>query len=60
VKVPELGVQVEVDVEALVERIVLGPALTKTDQELITEVAKAAGLMNLVSSSSLLGTPRYV
>ncbi len=60
VSVPELGIQVAVDVDALVARIMLGPELSATEQELIADAAKAAGLVDRVTKSSLFGTPRYV
>lgn len=59
VAVPELGVEVVVDIDALVERIMLGPALPEPDRELIVQHAKRLGLGDRVVSSSLLCSPRY-
>jgi len=60
VPVPKLGVYVDVDLDVLVERIIIGPALPSPDQDAIRDATKAAGLLDRVSKSSLLGTPRYV
>lgn len=60
VTVPEHGIEVAVDVDALVERIVLGPALSEPDREMISQHAKNAGLEARLVESSLLGRPRYV
>jgi hypothetical protein len=60
VKVPELGINVSVDMAALVERIVLGPALSVPERDLIIAHAQRTGLGNRIAKSSLLGRPRYV
>lgn len=60
VKVPELGILVSVDSGALIERVMLGPALSQADRSAITECARKAGLGDRIVQSSLLGRPRYV
>ncbi len=60
VTVPEEGIEVAVDVDALVERIVLGPELSRPDRERISQRARNAGLEARLYYSSLLGRPRYV
>jgi len=60
VKVPELGIHVSVDLDALIERIMLGPALTADEGDLIISHAERTGLGSRISKSSLLGWPRYV
>jgi len=59
VPVPDLGIEVAVDVDALVERIVLGPALSTSEVETIAAHAEKAGLKKRVVKSGLLGRPRY-
>ena len=60
VEVPEEGVFVEFDLDALVESIYLGPSLPKDDAEAIRNAIKQRGLDQRIQISSLLGTPRYV
>lgn len=59
VQVPEHGVKVEFEVPQLIERIYLGQSLDEADVTAIRHAAKAHGLENRISVSSMLGTPRY-
>lgn len=58
--VPEHGVDVEVDTDALVECIVLGPQLGDADRERIGQCAAAAGLGGRLQRSVLSSRPRYI
>ena len=60
VNVPDLGIEVSVDTSALVEHIILGPALSEAEREQIVQCAGEAGLEDRLAKSSLLGCPRYV
>lgn len=60
VQVPQLGVQLSVDLHVLIERVVLGPLLDSSEIAAITAAAKTAGLADRIEKSSLLGQPRYV
>ncbi len=60
VAVPEFGVQVGFDLEALIEKIYLGPSLSKDDVEIIRAAAAKRGLTDRIRVSSMLGTPRYI
>jgi hypothetical protein len=60
VRVPELGIEVSVDLDALVERIMLGPVLSGTERDRIVQHAERVGLGDRLVVSSLLGRPRYV
>jgi len=55
----DLGIEVEVDVSRLVERIMLGPALSKDEMDIVIEQSRRAGLGDRIVKSSLLGEPRY-
>ena len=59
VKVPKLGIRVSVDVDALIEKIMLGPNLTADDCDRIISHAEKTGLGKRICKSSLLGRPRY-
>jgi hypothetical protein len=60
VAVPDQGVEVAVDVNALVDCVMLGPSLVKGQHEQIIQAAEKAGLGDRLAKSSLLGWPRYV
>lgn len=60
INVPEMGVEVSVDCEILVESVMLGPALSEGDRERIARCAQNAGWADRLIKSSLLGRPRYV
>lgn len=59
VQVPEQGIYVEVDLNVLVERIVVGPTINATERAVVEGRAVEAGLADRLYFSSLLGTPRY-
>jgi hypothetical protein len=58
--IPEGGIGVEVDLDALVEHIMLGPELSAGERELIIAKSCEIGLGNRVHKSSLLGQPRFI
>src|SRR5437016_5722970 len=57
--VPDDGIEVDVDLDALIERVMIGPELSKQDMEAAIEQTKKAGLGDRICKSSLLGTPRF-
>jgi hypothetical protein len=59
VQVPELGIYVDFDLPALIERIFLGPSLPEEDVRAVRHAAELHGLGDRVTVTSLLGTPRY-
>ena len=59
VAVPERGIEVEVDLNTLIERVVLGPALSDEERSRITGLVGAAGLAGKLVTSGMLGMPRY-
>lgn len=60
ISVPRDGILVEVDLEALIERIVLGSTTTKEERATVVEHVERAGLADRLALSTLLGTPRYI
>ena len=58
--IPEHGVDVDIDTDALVECIVLGPELAAADRERIDQCAAEAGLGGRLQRSVLSGRPRYI
>ena len=54
------GIEVAVDLDSLIEKIMLGPELTKEEQETIIEVCRKQGFGERICKSSLLGTPRFL
>lgn len=60
VEVPELGVYVDFDLPALIDRIFVGPLLPEEDVSAVRRVAELHGLGDRVRVTSLLGTPRYM
>lgn len=60
VQVPENGILVDVDLSALIERIVLGSTTTETERATVAQHVAAAGLSDRLELSTLLGQPRYV
>lgn len=60
VQVPENGILVEVDLSALIERIVLGSTTTEAERVTVAQHVEAAGLSDRLELSTLLGQPRYV
>jgi hypothetical protein len=59
VDVPEKGILVGFDRPTLIERVWLGPKMNPKDRERVTKACIAAGLGDRISTSSLLGQPRY-
>jgi hypothetical protein len=57
--VPDGGIEVDVDLDALIERVMIGPELSKDDMETVIEQTKKAGLGDRICKSSLLGEPRF-
>jgi hypothetical protein len=57
--VPERGIEVGVDLDALIERIMIGPELSIADTEIVVELTRKAGLGGRICKSSLLGEPRF-
>lgn len=60
VKVPPDGISVEVDLDMLVQRIVLGSTTSREERDIITQHAERVGLGDRLQQSTLLGRPRYV
>ena len=60
VAVPENGILVDVDLSALIERIVLGSTTTDAEQATVAQHVAAAGFSDRLELSTLLGQPRYV
>lgn len=60
VQVPPNGILVEVDLSALIDRIVLGSTTTAEEREIVTEHVSRAGLIDRLEQSTLLGKPRYI
>lgn len=56
---PDEGIEVEVDQDALIERVMIGPELLEAEMEIVIEQAKKAGLGDRICKSSLLGEPRF-
>jgi hypothetical protein len=52
-------IEVDVDLDALIERVMIGPELSKDDMEAVIEQTKKAGLGDRICKSSLLGEPLY-
>jgi hypothetical protein len=59
-EVPEGGIEVSVDLDALVEHIMLGPELSAMERDRIIAKSQEVGLGNRVRKSSLLGQPRFI
>jgi hypothetical protein len=57
---PVSGIEVDVDLGALIERIVLGPKLVPDERNLIVEATRRLGLGDRLCKSSLLGQPRFI
>jgi len=58
--VPEGGIEVPVDLDALIDHIMLGPELSVEDRDRIIASSREAGLGDRVRKSSLLGQPRLI
>jgi hypothetical protein len=55
---PDDGIEVEVKLDALIERVMVGPELSKDEMEIVIEQSKKAALGDRICKSSLLGEPR--
>ncbi len=60
VQVPADGISVEVDLDVLVERIVMGSTTSREERDLVTRHVERARLGDRLQRSTLLGCPRYV
>lgn len=60
VRVPEGGINVDVDLSVLIKRIILGSTIAETERATVAEHVAAAGLSDRLELSTLLGQPRYV
>ncbi|HEY1804868.1 MAG TPA: DUF2971 domain-containing protein [Terracidiphilus sp.] len=58
--IPEDGIEVSVDLDALIEHIMLGPELSAEDRDHIVAKSREIGLGDRVRKSSLLGQPRFI
>jgi hypothetical protein len=58
--VPAGGIEVPVDLDALIDHIMLGPELSVEDRDRIIASSREAGLGDRVRKSSLLGQPRFI
>ncbi|MFC7377690.1 DUF2971 domain-containing protein [Brevundimonas sp. GCM10030266] len=59
VQVPEQGIFVDVDLDVLAERFVVGTTINDDERSMVEERLSAAGLADRLHFSSLLGSPRY-
>jgi len=57
VDTPRDGIDVEVNLATLVDRVMLGPALSKEECDAIIQHSRNAGLGDRICKSSLLGEP---
>ncbi|TIH12745.1 DUF2971 domain-containing protein [Marinifilum sp. JC120] len=60
VDIPDEGISVDVNLEKLIDRIVLGPNLEKDTIEQIYKVANSVNLADKIEMSTLTYTPMYV
>ncbi|NEV75925.1 DUF2971 domain-containing protein [Rhodopseudomonas sp. BR0C11] len=60
VPVPEDGISISVDLEALVELIFIGPSIPPEERRRAEALIEEFGLQDRVRYSSLLGRPRYI
>ena len=60
VNVPEKGISVQLDLNELIDKIYVGPALSSDHIEKVKEACQAAGLSKEFTKSSLLGRPRFI
>ena len=58
--VPEEGVRVAIDTDALIERVVVGPQLSDAERDRIIRCAATVRLGDRVQRSVLSGRPRYI
>jgi len=60
VKVPELGIFVQVDYSQLIDEIIIGPNINSEDRETLFNVVRESGLESRIKDSCLLYKPRYI
>ena len=60
VNVPDTGIKVQTKPSDFIERIILGPHLSMTEQDLIKSAAQDAGIADRLEMSTLLFRPRYI
>ncbi|MYB38196.1 MAG: DUF2971 domain-containing protein [Gammaproteobacteria bacterium] len=60
VRVPVCGISVDVDLDVLVDRVVLGPSVSGAQYLELHEPLQRAGLSKRLQRSTLFGRPRYV
>jgi hypothetical protein len=56
---PDDGIEVEVKLDDLIERVMIGPELSKDGIAVVIEQTQKAGLGDRICKSSLLGEPRF-
>ena len=56
---PDDGIEVEVKLDDLIERVMIGPELSKDEIAVVIEQTQKAGLGDRICKSSLLGEPRF-
>ena len=56
---PDDGIEVEVKLDALIERVMIGPELSRDEMEIVIDQTQKAGLGDRICKSSLLGEPRF-
>lgn len=59
-QIPEKGIQVPVDYEKLIDKIILGPNLPKEDKQELIKTITELGFESKISNSSLTYLPRYI
>jgi hypothetical protein len=59
VSIPERGIRVEVSTGNLIERIFIGPSVSRKLQAELMEVIRRSEFQDKVAKSCLLGAPRY-
>jgi hypothetical protein len=60
VEVPKDGILVDVDLDVLIEKIVIGATIPDVEREIVTRHVERIGLGDRLLLSSLLGRPRYI
>lgn len=60
VAVPAKGIEVSVNLDALIDHIIVGPEIPARERSRVEAIAKDAGFGDRVRYSSLLGKPRYI
>jgi hypothetical protein len=58
--IPELGIEVAVDLDILIDSIVVGPEIRREDSDHVVALARREGFERQLRFSTLLGRPRYI